>query len=201
MSDDCMTPVVIEAGRRYGIKIDWFQWDPVANRDREHPKDLPEDFSWGPQGRAGFSLSQKYVYAYDAEPGDVFHEFIHVILGKPGLKLCEGYLLMPFEWTFAQALAREMGADSDYFLREVDAYQQVTEVDRYRLPNGKRMNSSAFEPAERESTWWRRGVERAQRLGLLDDVLIPTYRYPRWIGSGVASRTKFWGTETDHSYV
>jgi hypothetical protein len=195
---DYMTPVVLEAAERYGVKMDWFCWTVDGSNK---PPPLPADFSWGPQGHAGFSLSQRYVYACNAEPSDVFHEFVHAILGKPGLLLCEGYLLMPFEWCLAKHLARRMKNDARWFLRSVREYQEITEISWKIDRENFFERFFPLEPRDRRSKWWRRGIQRAQRLGLLDDRLRPTYQLPKWIGSGVASSRNHWGVEDDHRYA
>lgn len=129
----------------------------------------------------------------------MFHELVRLILGKPGLSLCEGYLLMPFEWELAKWAAKRMGTDADWFLRGVRQYQEVTDIQLKRETKSD-SGLGSLEPEHRRARWWRNGVRRAQALGLLDARKQPTFKRPVWRGSGV-KKTMSWSAETDRKWV
>jgi hypothetical protein len=200
---DGVTPVIFDIARRYGFKIEW--WGG-PDRPLSHPRDLEDmgDFEWGPQGYAGISMQRGYLWAYDADAEIVFHELVHLILGKPGLKLCEGYLLMPFEWELAKWAARRMKKDGHWFLRQVRDYQEVTEIQVEPGPPPPSKppwsDTAVLDPNDRRTKWWRNGIMRAQKLGLLDDKRQPTFKLPKWKGSGV-KKAMGWSVQTDQGYV
>jgi hypothetical protein len=196
--DDGVTPVIFDIASRYSFKIEWWKG---PERPPTHPRTLEgmKDFVWGPQGDAGISLRGGYLWAYDADVEIVFHELVHLILGKPGLDLCEGYLLMPFEWELAKWAARRMKKDGHWFLRQVRDYQEVTKIQEewpVPTPGPPWGGTAVLDPDDRRTKWWRNGIVRAQKLGLLDDKRRPTFRLPDWKNSGV-KKAKSWSVKTD----
>lgn len=198
VEDDYVTPVIFDIASRYGITVDWAAYDPGRDAYRTGHKKYA-DFCWGPQGDAGISIKGRYLYAYDSDTEVVFHELVHLILGREGLKLCEGYLLMPYEWELAKWAAKRMEKDADWFLRGVRQYQEVTDI---QLERETKSNSGigSLEPEHRRTRWWHNGVRRAQALGLLDARKQPTFKRPVWRGSGV-KRALSWSADTDRRWV
>lgn len=192
--DDHVTPVIFDIASRYGFKIDWWA-GPEA--PPTHPETLEgmKDFVWGPQGDAGISLRAGYLWAYDSDAEVVFHELVHLILGDSSLDLCEGYLLMPFELELARWAARRMKKDGSRFLRCVKQYQEVTGIQAEPASKSGPVHRM-LEPEDRKMQWWRHGIVRAQKLGLLDDKKRPTFQFPHWKGSGV-KKAWSWSVKTD----
>jgi hypothetical protein len=189
---DHITPVIYDICDRYRVKIDWVQEETRENWTERLEEYCP-DFSWSGPGDCGFSFKRQYIYACDANPAHVFHEFLHLILGKECLKLCEGYVLLPFEWEFAKWASRRMGVDRCWFMRLVDLYQQDTPV------HYEQHRTAMFDANHRRNAWWHNGIRRVQALGLLDDRLAPTFQRPVWKGSGV-KRAWTWSVATDHKW-
>lgn len=181
-----------ELAKSYGIKL-CIEHHSDPDVEQNQPQ-LPEDFTWGPQGDVGFSTKARLVYAYDPMPEILLHEIVHCILGEPSRVICEAYLLMPFELELAKWLVRGESW-ADYFLKCVIDYQLVTEVG---YPG-----SALREWGERYMflRFWRRGIKRARRLGLLNGRNEPTFGRPRWIGSGVCPVATYWNPDVDSEYA
>jgi hypothetical protein len=192
---DHITPVIYDICARYGVTINWAQeketedWEQRVRLKADCP-----DFSWSGLGDCGFSFQRQYVYACAADPAHVFHEFIHCILGQESTVICEGYFLMQFEWELAKWASRRMKADRRFFMERVNAYQEETYV-RFSSTD-----SGIFRASDRRQSWWRNGLRRAQALGLLDNKLAPTFKRPKWKGSGV-KRARNWSVATDHMWT
>ena len=99
-----------ELARRFGISI--VKYDTLTDDDEGDWLEgmEPADYSPGPDCH-GLSLAQKTVYDWDAREEDcekLFHEVVHLIVQPPGFDIediCEGWLLMQMERSFARALA------------------------------------------------------------------------------------------------
>lgn len=197
--DDYFTPVILDIAARYGITVDWDTYDPDRDGGRSGNKGYA-DFCWGPQGDAGISIKGQYLYAYDADVEVVFHELVHLILGKEGLDLDEGYVLMPYEWHLAKWAAKRMKKDGAWFFRGVKQYQEVTDIQMKPGTKNNLGGIGGLEPEHRRAEWWHNGVRRAQALGLLDARRQPTFQRPVWQGSGVR-KAKSWSVMTDRRWV
>jgi hypothetical protein len=185
--------VIIDAGRRYGITVDWRSDAPIDSYK------LPADFSWGPQGDCGFSVSTNYVYGHSCSSAHIFHEFVHAIIGKSSVVADEGYLLMPFEWRLAHHLAKDMKEDAVWFLEDVNNYQSVTCIgDPHNDERAGELGYLGYNA--RASKWWRRALSRAVRVGLLTGRGMPTWKRPQWVGSGVSPYPLKWSPGFDHRY-
>jgi hypothetical protein len=148
----------------------------------------PSGVSWGGIS-AGHNVYCRTVYVPAQEPfkrclviEDVLHELVHIVTGKRSVRVCEGYVLMPFEWKLAVWMARRIpNVDRGPFLRAVASYQAATEVSWRRNHVGDLMADFPLEiPTARRQRWWRAGLLRAQQLGLLDTRLCPTFRDADW---------------------
>lgn len=163
------------------------------------------DFEMGPLRASGLSVAAQTVVVWDTGPGDVLHELIHLILGPWSLReFCdEGYVLMPYEWQLARDVARRLPDEEALALiHSVDEYQQDTAIGGSQWSFGTTLAAYMIDNNDpRECAWWKKGLSRAQRLGLLDGDLMPTYKRPQWIGSGVAPRHPRWSPEYDHLYA
>ena len=175
---------------RYGIKL---HVEHPVDSDRDLPQ-LPEDFTWGPQGDCGFSAKARMVYAHSPMPEILLHEIVHCVLGEPSRAIDEAYLLMPFEMELARWMSRgEKWAG--YFMKCVTDYQLVTEVghpgDMLRVWGEQYM----------DLPFWKKGLRRVKRLKLLDRKGEPTFKRPQWIGSGVCSTSTNWDPDNDSQYA
>lgn len=185
--------VLFDAALEYGLNVF------LASETLDHEgaiKLISPDVRFGPRGASGISFRKKaLVVEPDAGTADILHEMVHLIVGPTSLRMNEGYVLMPFEWRLAQELARYMTRTArKYFIGDVRDYQNGTQVSDFA-----RLDEYGDEP--RRTKWWRRGVERAKRLGLLESDGRPTFKCARWIGSGVKStRLATWDPETDHLF-
>lgn len=157
----------------------------------------PRGFDRGPLGRAGISFRRNaVVFDHDAAPEDMLHELCHLVVGRPSTWLSEGFVLMPFEWELARHLASHLGArERRRFMDGVRAYQDCTEVGRYQL------GLEDYGPGVRRMKWWRRGVDRARRLGLLYSNGTPTFLTAMWKGTGInTSRARTWDPGYDERF-
>lgn len=181
---DEMRDAVIRAALRYDVTVQLGAHQPHRG------------FTLGPRS-AGLSFAANTLYLpVDAGPEDMLHELTHLVVGRPSLRMSEGFVLMPFEWELAKDIASEMRVRSRrHFMGAIQAYQDNTTVGRFYY------DLSDYEHA-RSSRWWRRGIERAVRLRLLTSVEnpVPTYLRAHWEGSGVPTRAKHWTPEYDDRY-
>jgi hypothetical protein len=169
--------VVIEAALSYRMNV------VLVAEGRE----IPSGFRVGPAGGAGIRYSDNSLAVEPtARPDDILHELAHLVVGRPSTWLSEGFVLMPFEWELAKHLSRRMGQERAGFMKGVKAYQDCTEIGRFQ------MSMEEFGPNVRRMKWWRRGVERAKRLGLLYTDGTPTFLCAQWKGSGVPQRARGW---------
>ena len=145
-----------------------------------------------PTMTCAISFRRRTVYMKDthAHLQVVFHEMVHVILGPPSLHLNEGYLLMPFEWELSK-LIKAPG-----FRRLVRSYQDPTIITHC----GEKERSLQDFVRARSTEWWAAGISRAHRLGLLE-LGSPTFKSPKWEGSGVAKFASRWSPDNDHRYA
>lgn len=192
---DTMTREVYAIARKYNIKLDWFSEGALTYEERK-VRIYPKDFSWGPVGEdCGFSMKERYVYGCGCGVAHIFHELVHILLGAPGLKFCEGFALMPFEWKLAHHVARKMSkGDGSFFISEVNEYQCCTMVSRYPRKRGNH-EDWCLEPDDRDVPWWQYGIQNAQRLGLLTQQNHPTYKDATWTPR-LMRRARTWATES-----
>lgn len=191
---DDMFQALVALGHRYEIEVVYGEFGSTDERWRR----LTEGLAWGTvgaDGSAGFSYEKRIVAAeHGCEIEYVFHELVHCIMGPAFTKLDEGYALMPFEWELARWLAPQL-EDGSFFLDKIDRYQNVTEISKPAFQFDK------LGPGRRKMRFWRQGIKRCIRLGLLDKDWDPTFKSPKWIGSGVATYLKHWSVSTDSKYA
>jgi hypothetical protein len=158
-------------------------------------RDIPTGFLKGPLGGAGIRYaSNSLAIKTTARPDDILHELVHLVMGRPSTWLSEGFILMPFEWELAKYLARRMGKERASFMNSVKSYQDYTEIGRSLRV------IKEFGPNVRRMNWWRRGIDRAKRLGLLNIDGTPTFRCAKWKGSGVPTKARNWDPDYDHMF-
>lgn len=186
---DRTTEVLYGLAARYNIKLEWLAEGAVDEKERR-AKQYPSDFSWGTQEDCGFSFKERYVYGYECEAAFIFHELVHLIVGPPGQKVCEGFVLMPFEYELAKYAARSMDADASWFLQEVRDYQECT----YIQVGPHKDDLEDLCPKDRTRAWWQRSLVRARHLKLLDRYGRPTFQDAQWEGTDLFEKGKTWHT-------
>lgn len=105
----------------------------------------------------------------------VLHEIAHVICailwcGRFGLDAPEGWVQLPFERCLLRATGVAFGAWKWAALNVVVAPERGV---------GRKVEFGAMPRPER-MRWWNDAITRCQRVGLLDDQLAPTGRWPDW---------------------
>jgi hypothetical protein len=79
-------------------------------------------------------------------------------------------------------------------MQDVREYQDCTQVGILQF------GLDDFGSNVRRMKWWRRGVDRARRLGLLYTNNEPTFLPATWEGSGVPARARGWDPDYDKDY-
>lgn len=165
---------------KYGVR--WF---------RKHVKNgLKSDFDHYLKGKRELrtiTAGRLILSAMDA--AQLIHEVIHVTLGEKSFHVCEGYVLLPFEWRVVCKLAEEgphVPEARKKFLDAADYYQEATGIS-FIGPNGP--FETNFKSYMRDEGWYKEAEHRAVRLGLLTPDLKPTWKPPQWKGSGVPNKS------------
>jgi len=191
-----------KAAHRFGFRL--VVGDEVARVDVGIPPVFAAagfelfDFCQSPvfdAGRSGIVFRTKTVYVENAftSPATVLHEMIHLALGPCSMRLDERYVLLSYEWQLAKHISTWLPlGDRASFLAAVDFLQDSDED--FQNPADIPVANA------RKSLWWRKGVERAQALSLLDGNRKPTFRSAAWKGSGVSTRLRRWSPQSDHGY-
>lgn len=174
--------VVDDLAARYGLRI-----------DRTPFEQLPQIamFSAGPRTHTGISFHTKTVYIGDFHTTEEveLHELMHLICGEPSLDIDEAFVLMQAEWEIAKWMNRRIRSSD--FMAQVAEYQENTSF--RRTSDGRYHEVRA---SDRRSEWWKAGIERAQRLGVLDENRAPTFRCANWHRINITSALR-WSAETD----
>lgn len=161
---------------------------------------LVQGYEYGPLGGAGINFRRgSIMFDHDAQPEDMLHELSHLILGKISVndRVSEGFVLMPFEWELARHLTRKMDKrERVKFMKGVQAYQDCTVIGLTQC------GLTEYGPGVRRSKWWRCGVERARRLGLLYSDNTPTFLTANWEESGIdMSQIRKWDPTVDDLFT
>jgi hypothetical protein len=157
------------------------------------------DASLGPAlGPSGFSVQLRAVFVSPASPVEtVLHELVHLVMGRRSEDVCEAFALIPFERRLAAWAAQRMPPPQrGWFMRQVDSYQSVTDVAVSRNKMGDVYYTTAVDFTSRRHVWWQASLRRAQRMGLLDERLQPTFRDADW--GAVGAEAEGWCIRDDY---
>lgn len=166
---------VLEVAHDYGIPF-------VRDLSEDSSDTLDSERSPAPNGGYAIlctgAIAWKGIWQPKSPPDPLdaayaFHEMMHVLCTPPSLltrdgldDLWEGWVLLPFERTLARRKLTRPVYD------EVIDYQRGTYVTDF-------IELSEWASVTR-SAWWRRGLDTARLLGLLDPAGRPTGRRPDW---------------------
>lgn len=167
----------LEAVRRHGqITVVW------ANSEGEYLLFLEEGpYARSEPGPIGHSCSpwdrvlfiDPGALSYEG-PQVLLHEVAHTVLHPPMLRfmddVCEGWILMQAERTWARVL----GSEQEY--RRVVDWQEDTTVHFRDGESDLLGNRENYETSDE----WLEGFENLVLLGVLDADLEPTWRWPDW---------------------
>lgn len=149
---------LLDIAQRFGVKVEY----------RDH---LPAEFTLtGVHAMFGCIPAQNTVLVRsdakgkESEGAEGFlHELVHVLLTPPGENIetiHEAWMLLPFE----RILARETMSKKDY--RKVLEYQSSTSIDIWEGRTCYMILDDVPNPESKD--WWREGIDRAKKVGMLD---------------------------------
>jgi hypothetical protein len=204
-----VTQEIFKLALAYDVTLDWWRHADEGERAIYCGPRFEDAMDWGPAGSMAINYRKRRVWVLNSPDGPefeyVFHELVHVIAGAPTDTLCEGFLMLPLEWALAQWIAKNMRTrERKKFLEDVNVYQGATEVARsfVRDDRGHRLTTrrELLDEEDRELSWWKNGLRRAQMLGLLDENLAPTYKKADW-RKIYAPRAAGWSVSTDEQWM
>lgn len=173
-ADQLISARIERVAARYGITT------RIFSEAHPEPSDFtaPRDLQWGPVGSCGISFSKRLLYSRSTDHEFVFHELVHLVMGRPSIRVCEAFALLPFEWQLMKWVCRGLPQEPRQLFRlAVDRYQLGTSITGDR---GRGVVLGDMASAARRERWWKRSLRRAQQLGLLNQKGTPTFRPADW---------------------